>query len=234
MMRRWSVADSAQFSLPLVQCGDYRRGVPTGRIRAACRLRLPSGRMLMCGVAAIAALDFIGGCNGSHLRLQAAPSGTGTTAPSGANVERGSSSASTVSPLDSGQDPAIIAAYEESLADFNMVATKAPVQGNDRRLAEHMDGRQLTYVFSQLLRLASAGEVDVGSLATVHARVKEFNDSEAVVEACGRDTIQIANASTGQVVQSAAPSTELVNALIQQVDGTWKVTYQSNVSPGCS
>ncbi|MGI8752896.1 MAG: hypothetical protein ACR2MN_11395 [Acidimicrobiales bacterium] len=120
------------------------------------------------------------------------------------------------------------------MADFNAVATKAPVQGNAPELATHMDGRQLTYVFSQLVKLGATGEVDVGSLSTIHAEVKEFNGSEAVVEACGRDTVQIESISTGKIVQSAAPSTELINALVQQVAGTWKVAYQSNVSPGCS
>jgi hypothetical protein len=71
-------------------------------------------------------------------------------------------------------------------------------------------------------------------LSTIHANVKEFNGTEAVVEACGKDTVQIANAASGQIVRPAAPSTELINALLQEEGGVWKVTYQSNVSPGCS
>lgn len=210
----------------------YACGVPTRRTRAVCRWSLPGSSSPLLGALAAVAILVGGGCGGSRIGLQNAPSTTAT--PRVATTANGNSSTSGTVPTDNGQSPAILAAYEGSLTDFNAIATKAPVQGNNPMLADHMDGQQLKYVISQLLKLAQAGQVDVGMLSTIHARIKEFNGTEAVVEACGRDTVQIASASIGQVVQPTAPSTELINALVQEAAGVWKVTYQSNVSPGCS
>jgi len=127
----------------------------------------------------------------------------------------------------------ILAAYRASLEDFNFIATKAPVQGNSPTLSRHMANRQLTFVVKQLAGLAQMNEVDIGGLSSTQARVKQFEGSKAVVEACELDTVQIANALTGVVVRPAQPSTELVNVLLEEMAGTWKVTSSSNVSSGC-
>ncbi len=101
-------------------------------------------------------------------------------------------------------------------------------------LADHMTGQQLRFTVSQLLKLAEAGQADTGALTSIRAKVTQFANSQAVVEACERDTVQVISAATSQVVAPAAPSTELVNVLLQDLNGTWKVSTSSNVSSGCS
>lgn len=108
------------------------------------------------------------------------------------------------------------------------------MKGNNGILADHATGRELQFVLSKLLALQTARQVNVGTLTALHARVKEYNGSQAVVEACERDTVQIASAATGQIVKPVAPTTELTNELVDLVGGVWKVEYGSNVSPGCT
>lgn len=190
----------------------------SSRVRAAA---VPAGRRAtFVAAAATAVVLLAGACGGSHLTTERVaprpPAGSAATPPP-----------------DNGQDPAILAAYRGSLSDFNAVATHAPVQPHDAILGNHMTGRQLAFVTSKLTELVSAGQFDMGSLTTIHARVTQFNGTQAVVESCGRDTIQIADAATRQIVKPASPGTELVDSIIQMTDGAWKVSYGSNVSPGC-
>ncbi len=183
------------------------------------------------GAALLLTLFVFAGCGGSHINLQSprptTPTGSSSTGSSGSTDTSSASS-------DGGQDPAILSAYHDSLSDFNAVATQAPVQGNKLTLADHMEGQQLQFVTAQLLKLAEAGQVDTGGLMSIHARVKEFSGNQAVVEACERDTVQVVSTATGQVVGAAAPSKELVDVLMEESSGAWKVSTSSNVSPGCS
>lgn len=156
------------------------------------------------------------------------------TAPPPVPSPASNSTTTTTPPPDHGQDPAILAAYQGELGDFNAVATHAPVQGNSAVLADHASGRELKFVTSQLLSLQAAGQVDVGSLTSLHARVTQYNGSQAVVESCQRDTVQIVATATGRIVKPAGPSTELVNDLLVPENGAWKVEFGSNVSPGCT
>lgn len=131
--------------------------------------------------AVVTAVWLLAGCGGSHIGLQKIPS-----TPSPGSASTGQGPASTI-PSDDGQDPAILAAYAGSVSDFDAVATKAPVQGNSPVLANHMSGGELESVGASLLKLANAGQVNTGVLSTLHADVKQFEGTSAVVAACNRD-----------------------------------------------
>ncbi len=180
---------------------------------------------------AIGAIFVLSGCGRSSITVQRAPSTSKSRASTTLSTGQTTTSIAT---NDNGQDPKILAAYSGSVGDFDAVATKAPVQGNDPILANHMSGQELQGVVSQLLKLAEQNLVNTGTLSTIHATVQQFKDTQAVVVACNKDTVGTANASSGQVVSQPGPSTELVNAIVEEVGGVWKVTYVSNVSAGCS
>lgn len=136
-------------------------------------------------------------------------------------------------PVDNGQASAILSAYEDSLRDFNMVATKAPLQPNSPVLGDHMTGAELESVISQLLQLSQKGEIDEGSLSTIHSRIKQYTGTQAVVEACGTDAITIRDLKTNQTLSPPPAATELIDALLQKADGVWKVAQLNTVSAGC-
>ncbi len=79
-----------------------------------------------------------------------------TTPPSVTSV---ASTTATTTPSDQGQDPAILAAYQGSLADFNAVATHVPLQPNNPVLANHKAGQNLQHVVSSLLQLAERNRI---------------------------------------------------------------------------
>ena len=220
---------SGNLPVPTRRSRGYAGDVPTWRLASAPWLRAPREVVRGPASALLVALFVLAGCGGSHISLQGPRptpgTGSGTTSSSASNVSV---------PSDNGEDPAILGAYRASLDDFNTVATRVPVQGNSLTLADHMEGQQLQFVTSQLLKLAEAGQVDTGALSSIAARVKQFAGDQAVVEACEGDTVQVISSTTGQVVGPAAPTTELVNVLMQRSNGVWKVTTSSNVSPGCS
>lgn len=203
---------------------DYTRRVPCWRCCTACRRRLGLRRTV-----ALVAVVVFAGCGGSHITVQPPPKTSGST-PLTTPAQSGSGS----STGDNGQDPKILAAYAGSVTDFDAVATKAPIQGNSPILGNHMAGQELEGVVSHLLGLAEQNQVNTGLLSTIHANVKQFTGTKAVVIACNRDTVGTADASSGRIITQPAPSTELVNAIVQETDGVWKVTYVSNVSAGCS
>lgn len=153
-----------------------------------------------------------------------------TTPPSVTSV---ASTTATTTPSDQGQDPAILAAYQGSLADFNAVSTHVPLQPNSPVLANHRVGEDLQHVVSSLLQLAEHNQVDTGSLTSLSAKVTQFNGTQAVVVSCELDRSAVVDATTHQVVTPASNSTEMVNALVEMNGGTWKVTQGSNVHPGC-
>lgn len=168
----------------------------------------------------------------------AAKSSTGTTVPD-ITVPSSTTAAPTTSTTvsataDNGQAPAILAAYQGSVTDFDQVATTAPVNPNSPQLAAHMAGEELADITRSLTSLAQAGRVATGGVRVLHASINQYNGSQAVVAACTFDSTALVNAANHQVVTPASNSTELVNALLSQEGGAWKVTKGSQVSPGCS
>jgi hypothetical protein len=158
-----------------------------------------------------------------------------STSSGGATSETaGGSTSSTKGPPDNGQDPSIIAAYRGSLDDFNAVANHPPIQANNLVLGNHMIGDKLQTVVNALLKLSLANEVNSGSLTSLHARVSQFDGTEAVIESCELDREAVINATTGRVIIPASNSTELVNELVQLTGGVWKVARGSRVGGGCS
>ncbi len=211
--------------------GDYSRAMATWRCWAARRRRLLVSSASRRRMAFVATTFALVGCGGSQITVQHAPSTSSSRPGTTFSTAQTTSKDAT---KDNGQDAAILAAYAGSVEDFDAVATRAPVQGNSPILAAHMSGRELEGVVSQLLKLAEQNQVNTGMLSTIDSNVKEFRGSEAVVAACNRDTVGTANASTGQVVNQPASSTEFVNAIVQRVGDVWKVEYVSNVSAGCA
>lgn len=216
----------------MTDVNSYNRRVPVGRFPAASRWLhfAPSARR--CGLAVALATFVIGGCGSSHVTLQRVPSSTARVGPT-TDQPQGSGTSSAVA-TDNGQDPAILSAYQGSLVDFNVVANKAPVQGNDLALGNHMTGDKLLTVEGALVKLSLEGQFNSGSLTSLHARVTQFNGSEAVVESCELDNEAVNSLATGQVVTPASNSTELVNELVQLTGSVWKVARGSQVREGCS
>lgn len=221
-----------KISVHMSNTSSYASRVTVGRTPGALRRLCAHAPLRRRWLAGVVTLVIVGGCGSSHVTLQSAPStisgGGSATVP-----QQGSGTSSTITP-DSGQDAAILAAYEGSLADFNAVANKAPVHGNSIILADHMTGDKLQTVEAALLKLSMASEVNNGSLSSLHARVTQFNGTEAVVESCELDKEAVESTSTGKVITPASNATELVNELVQLTGGVWKVSRGSQVKEGCS
>ncbi len=218
----------------------YGAVVPSRGATIGLRQRQPSSvRLRLCAFVTGLLVFSAAGCGGSHVSLQkvrptspSQPSGTGSLP--GTLVTDGSPQ-----PND-GQDPAIVASYEASLADFVQVATKAPVQINGNLLTSHMGGDRLKFVTGALLKLASEGHVDSGSLSSVHAKVIQYSASnasgfpQAIVQACLHDDISVANAANGEIVGRSSHSTQPVEDLLQLSAGAWKVMAEADRGAGCA
>lgn len=206
---------------PLPDHAAYAWPVGAGGLSARVVTAVQAGRRAsLAAPSALLAACVLAGCGGSHLTTERVPPPPKTV------------SAPTV-PADNGQDPAILAAYRGSLADFNTVASKAPVQANSPVLANHRSGNHLQHVVAALQNLAQASEVDRGSLTSLDARVTQFNGTQAVVVSCELDMVAIVSAATHQIVTPATGTRELVNDLVQLIGGVWKVTVGSQVHSGC-
>lgn len=211
---------------------SYARRVPVGRslkppwcgcAHAPVRRRWLAVALVVCSA---------GGCGSSHITLQRVPSTT-SAGGSSTGAPKNSGTGSTAI-ADGGQDPAILSAYQGSLADFNAVADRAPVQGNSLTLSNHMTGEKLRTVQAALLNLSLANEFNSGSLTSLNARVTQFNGTEAVVESCELDRVAVNSLPSGKVVTPPSNGTELVNELVQLTGDVWKVARGSQVREGCS
>jgi hypothetical protein len=65
------------------------------------------------------------------------------------------------------------------------------------------------------------------------ATVKQLAATAAVIADCDFDQTATIDVKTGQVVQAAPTQRTLINAEVDLLDGTWKVTRVSIVRHGC-
>jgi hypothetical protein len=116
-----------------------------------------------------------------------------------------------------------------------VAASHYPVDPTDDRLPLFMAGDELNRVRNQLTVLAHLGHVLRGPpVDTSMATVKQLVGIAAVVADCDLDQTATVDGKTGQIVEPAPNQRTLINAEVELMDGTWKVTRFSIVRVGCA
>jgi len=171
-----------------------------------------TGTFVLALLAALGLMSVTASCGGNGRNQRAAPPST------------------SVAPDSS----AILAAYRAHWADINAVSSHPPVDATSPQLSEHMAGQELGQVQARLALLAVRHEYVVGPpVDTSMAEVKAVLGTAAVVTDCDLDQGVRKNESTGVVVNQASSQRTLVNARLDLIGGSWKVTQFSVVHPGC-
>jgi hypothetical protein len=130
---------------------------------------------------------------------------------------------------------AILAAYRASWADFDVVATHYPVDPTNPVLTNHMAGNQLIRVRNSLTALKLQDLVLQGPpVDTSLALVNQIIGNAAVVADCDFDPSVSVKGTTGQPIDKPTTRRTLINAELQLISGTWKVTKSTTVRVGCN
>jgi hypothetical protein len=204
-------------------------------------------QQLRAGLVVVAVSMLAGACSSGHAESAGVshPTSTlsgvsaATTVNAGSPTTIPTTTSPTTTPMTTTTvDPtqaAILGAYRASWADTFAVEGHYPVNEFDPILANHMAGNELNRVRNYATLLNHLNEYLAGPMPdTSGAIVKQQVGSAAVVADCEPDHSVLMNGKTGQVVRPAGTQPALVNAKVELIGGTWKVTDFSTVRSVCT